>query len=224
MTYDVPLRHQQALDPSSLTTIAATFHALGKGIEDCRNAGVDPEHDPAIVLLVRHFARIMAFRADDDSLRALCRHRIGELDRFPALLSLALHGVNNDRVAKERFHADGRTAMRGLARALGLPEGSYRVTSFHGDPAISGAVVLSTCDLEVSLSVGPLHEGNEVQYFAKRGPAARDRLRFASMREFVKTARFAARIRRELQLGATRQSHALAAAAQVPAIPEPVAA
>ena len=49
---------------------------------------------------------------------------------------------------------------------------------------------------------GPLHEGNEVQYFAKRGPAAGQKLRFAPMRDFVRRARFAARIRRDLRLDA----------------------
>ena len=41
MTYDVPFRHMQAIDPSSLTTITATLHALNRAMEDCRIAGVD---------------------------------------------------------------------------------------------------------------------------------------------------------------------------------------
>jgi hypothetical protein len=51
MIYDVPFRHQQALDPSALTTVVATLHAIGKAVDDCRNAGVDPNSDPAVVLL-----------------------------------------------------------------------------------------------------------------------------------------------------------------------------
>ena len=39
MNYDVAMRHQQALDPSALTTMAATLHAIGAAITDCRNAG-----------------------------------------------------------------------------------------------------------------------------------------------------------------------------------------
>ncbi|EJU09316.1 hypothetical protein LH128_15771, partial [Sphingomonas sp. LH128] len=58
MTYDVPFRHMQAIDPSSLTTVTATLHALNRAMEDCRIAGVDPDHDPAIALLARHFAAV----------------------------------------------------------------------------------------------------------------------------------------------------------------------
>lgn len=200
MIYDVPFRHQQALDPSSLTTIAATLHALTRGIEDCRNAGVDPEYDPAIALLARHFATVSANAAPEAALRSACIHRIDELDRFPALLALSLRGVAHDRAAKERFHSDGRKMMRKLAKAMLIAEGDYKVTSHPGDPAIAGDIVLSTADFEVSMSIGPLHEGYEVRYHARRGPAARERLRFASIRDFVKTQRFATRLRRDLRL------------------------
>lgn len=202
MTYDVPFRHMQAIDPSSLTTITATLHAINRAMEDCRIAGVDPDHDPAIALLARHFATVTANRADDDSLRFACSRRIAELERFPALLTLAVRGVAHDRVAKERFHADGRKAMKALALEIGLAPGSYTISSTPSDPAIAGYVALSSDDISIMLSVGPLHEGNEVQYFAKRGPAAGQKLRFAPMRDFVRRARFAARIRRDLRLDA----------------------
>ncbi|MEG8223348.1 hypothetical protein OSJ57_22470 [Sphingomonas sp. HH69] len=200
MIYDVPFRHQQALDPSSLTTIAATLHALTRGIEDCRNAGVDPEYDPAIALLAQHFATVTANAAPEAALRSACSRRIEELDRFPALLALSLRGVAHDRTAKERFHIDARKAMRSLAKALMIAEPDYKVTSHPGDPAIAGDIVLSTADFEVSMSIGPLHEGYEVRYHARRGPAASERLRFASIRDFVKTQRFATRLRRDLRL------------------------
>lgn len=200
MIYDVPFRHQQALDPSSLTTIAATLHALARGIEDCRNAGVDPEYDPAIALLAQHFATVTANAAPEAALRSACSRRIEELDRFPALLALSLRGVAHDRTAKERFHSDGRKAMRSLAKALMIAEADYKVTSHPGDPAIAGDIVLSTDDFEVSMSIGPLHEGYEVRYHAKRGPASREKLRFATIRDFVKTQRFAGRLRRDLRL------------------------
>ena len=56
MIYDVPFRHQQALNPSGLPTITTTLRAIEKAVEDCRNAGVDPDSDPAVVLLARHMA------------------------------------------------------------------------------------------------------------------------------------------------------------------------
>ncbi|WP_242121382.1 hypothetical protein [Sphingomonas lacusdianchii] len=200
MIYDVPFRHQQALDPSALTNVLTTLHAITKGVEDCRNAGVDPNSDPAISLLIRHMGRIASNQASESVLRSACERRIEELRRFPALLALSIRGVEYDQAAKERFHVDGRKAMRSLARALALAEGSYEVSSHPGDISISGDVVLQSADLTVSLSVGPLHEGHEVRYTARRGPAARDRLRYAAIHELLKPERFAARLRRELQL------------------------
>jgi hypothetical protein len=200
MSYDVPFRHHQALDPSALTSLTAVLHAINRGIEDCRVAGARPDSDPAIILLARHIGRLAEAVGDETALRSSCERRIAELDRFPALLCLSLRGVAFDKAAKDRFHFDGRKAMRRLADALGFAEGTYEVTSHHGDPAIAGDVVLSNPDIEVALSVGPLHEGYEVRYFARRGPAARERLRFARISDFLKVERFAARLRRELRL------------------------
>lgn len=223
MTYDVPFRHMQAIDPSSLNTITTTLHALNRAMEDCRIAGIDPDHDPAIALLARHFATVTADRADDDSLRFACNRRMAELERFPALLTLTVRGVAYDRVAKERFHSDARKAMKSLALEIGLAPGSYTVNSTPSDPAIAGYVALSSDDLSIMVSVGPLHDGNEVQYFAKRGPAAGQKLRFAPMRDFVRTARFAARIRRDLHLDAIMPSPA-PVESTAPISREPVAA
>lgn len=50
MPYDVAFRHQQALDPSALVTIGASLHAITRAIDDCRNAGIAFETDPAVIL------------------------------------------------------------------------------------------------------------------------------------------------------------------------------
>ena len=52
--------------------------------------------------------------------------------------------------------------MKALAMEIGLAPGSYTVSSTHSDPAIAEYVALSSDDLSIMLSVGPLHEGNEV--------------------------------------------------------------
>lgn len=200
MIHDVPFRHQQALDQSSLTAFAACFHAVLRGIEDCRNAGLDPAEDPAVALLVRHLAGRFALAGSEAALRDACRRRIAEMEHTPVLLALALRGVAYDPRAKDRFHVCGRHALRDLARALDLQDGSYTVTSYPGDQAIAGDVVLSTPDMEISLSIGPLHAGNEVRYHARRGPAARQPLRYAPLRELLTAPRFARKVGRELRL------------------------
>lgn len=217
MIYDVPFRHQQALDPSALTNVLTTLHALNKGVEDCRNAGVDPNSDPAITLLVRHMSHIASNTAAEPVLRSACERRVEELRRFPALLALSIRGVEYDQAAKERFHVDGRKAMRNLAAALGLTESDFEVTSRPGDPSISGDVILRSADLEVAISIGALHEGHEVRYLARHGAAARDRVRYASLHELLRPERFAARLGRDLQLASTVPAGAEPVSALIPA-------
>ena len=93
MTYDVAFRHQQALHPSALTTMAATLHAIGAAITDCRNAGKDAETDPAVVLLARHLGTVCAAMPADAELRRRSLDAIADLRRFPALRTLAVRGV-----------------------------------------------------------------------------------------------------------------------------------
>lgn len=199
MIYDVPFRHQQALDPSALTTVTATLHAIGKAVEDCRNAGVSPESDPAVALLTRHMATVSANRAGEDVLRTACARRVEELRRFPTLLALAIRGVEYDAAAKERFHEDGRRAMRMLASALGLAVGSYEVRSFTGTIDQSGHILLAAADVAVVLRIGRPHEDREVSYRAVTGGHDQPN-RFTSIRDLLKPERFAERLRRELGL------------------------
>ena len=120
MPYDVAFRHQQALDPSALVTIGASLHAITRAIDDCRNAGIAFETDPAVILLARHLASVTARQSEDALLKRRCMDRIAELRQHPALLTLAVRGVAHDAAAKDRFHSDGRKALRRLAAALGV--------------------------------------------------------------------------------------------------------
>ncbi|MCB8829776.1 hypothetical protein LJD47_32670, partial [Escherichia coli] len=104
MPYDVAFRHQQALDPSALVTIGASLHAITRAIDDCRNAGIAFETDPAVILLARHLASVTARQSEDALLKRRCMDRIAELRQHPALLTLAVRGVAHDAAAKDRFH------------------------------------------------------------------------------------------------------------------------
>lgn len=79
MPYDVAFRHQQALDPSALTTIVAALHAVTTAIDDCRNAGVPFDADPGVLLLARHLGHIAGAGSDDTLLRRRCEDKIAEL-------------------------------------------------------------------------------------------------------------------------------------------------
>ena len=200
MIYDVPFRHQQALDPSALTTVHTTLHAIEKAIVDCRNAGVHSDTDPAVVLLIRHLGVVSTNRAPEAVLQAACSRRIEELRRFPTLLALAIRGVEYDTAAKERFHHDGRKALRRLAAELALADGSFTVRSDEGAIWTAGDIVLRAPGLAVSLSIGGARLGREVAYRRIHGTDDFDQPRYAAIAELLKPDRFAARLRRDLAL------------------------
>lgn len=199
MNFDTAHRHQQALDSSALTTIRTTLHAIEQGIIDCRNAGVDPDTDPAVVLLARHLAVVSSNCATDMVLQAACRRRLDDIARFPALLTFAISGVAYDAAAKDRFHKDGSKALRLLAQALNLEHGTYIVSSWTGDASQSGAVTLVGDGLSVTLRVGGLHEGREIAYRAITDGMEQPP-RFTTMRAILDAPRFANRLRRELAM------------------------
>ncbi len=209
MPYDVAFRHQQALDPSALTTIAATLHALEAAIQDCRNAGKDLESDPAVTLLARHFGAVTADRPDDGVLKRRCVDAVGEIRRHPALVTLALRGVAYDAAAKALFHADGRKAMRRLADALGLLPADYDLRSNQGGSAVSGEITLHGEEVWVSLGLGALGAGHEVCFRRVRGRRDHhgDRNRWASIRELLAPDRLASRISQELALTPAAADH-----------------
>jgi hypothetical protein len=127
---------------------------------------------------------------------------IAELRRKPALIALAHKGVAYDDRAKKLFHSDGRKALRALADALGLPEDTYNLTSNRAGPAVSGEVILHASNIYVELSLGCMGRGREVMFrkVAHRKDYIGDRNHWGSVQELLTPIRFAARIRRELNL------------------------
>jgi hypothetical protein len=203
MSYDVAFRHLQALDPSALVTVQTALHAIDTAITDCRNAGRDIETDPAILLLARHLGTVAtAGHPGAIQLRRACMDAVAELKRQPALLALAHRGVAYDAPAKRAFHADGRRALRRLAEALGLEDGSFDVRANPGGVAVSGEITLHAEEVWVQLSLDCRSSGNEVVY--RRVHGRRDhvgeRNHWASVHDLLAPDRFAARIRRELAL------------------------
>ena len=203
MTFDVAFRHQQALDPSALTTISSTLHAISMAMEDCRNAGVSAEEDPAVILLARHFSAVCDQRPAANELQGRCMRAIKYLRGAPVLVTLAHRGVYHEAAAKNAFHSEGQRAMRALAKALQLDSSEYEVRSSRGGPAVSGEIILHTDKCYVQLSLGLCGLDNEVLYRTCRGREdyTGGRNHFAGVRDLVDPDRFARRIVHELQLG-----------------------
>ena len=200
MPYDVALRHQQALDPSALSTIGTTLHAITRAIDDCRNAGCSAEEDPAVLLLARHLGAIATQeRPDTPNLKRRCLTSIADLRRTPALAALAHKGVSFDSDAKALFHAEGRRAMQRLAAALDLEKNSFDIRSNKAGPAVSGEITLHGDEVYVQLSLG---FGQEVMFRKVRG--RRDFTgganHWASVHDLLMPDRFASRLCRDLQL------------------------
>jgi len=208
MTYDVAFRYGQALDPSALVTIGTTLHAIQAAITDCRNAGIEVETDPAVILLVRHLSQVCADRPADAELRRDCMARIADLRNRPMLKTLALRGVAYDETAKKLFHSEGRAALRRLAEALSLDEGSFDIRSNKAGPAVSGEITLHADMLWVQFSLGPFGPDREVCFrrVRDRQDYIGERNHWASVRELVEPDRFAARIRRDLNLPAAARA------------------
>jgi hypothetical protein len=205
MPYDIAFRFQQALDPSAFATLPAALHALTTAIEDCRNAGLPHDGDPAVLLLARHLGTVAAgMGRPDGELRRACMDAIAELRREPALIALAHKGVAQADHAQKLFHADGRKAMRRLAEALGLSEDQYDLRPNKAGPAVSGEITLHGHEAYVQLSIGRMGPGNEVMFrrVTGREDYHGDRNHWASVQELVQPERFAERIRRELHLAA----------------------
>ncbi|WP_323810720.1 hypothetical protein [Sphingobium baderi] len=202
MSYDVAFRYQLALEPGALTTIGATLHALQAAIADCRNAGLMIESDPAVILLARHLSTLCADRADDAELRHACAAQIAELRSRPMLKTLALRGVAYDEPAKRLFHSEGRSAMRRLAEALGLNDGSFDVRSNKAGPAVSGEVTLHGETIWVQMSLGPFGSDRAICFRKVQGRQDHigERNHWAAVPELLEPDRFAARIRRDLRL------------------------
>lgn len=203
MAYDIAHRFQQALDPSSLATLPACLHALTAAIADCRNAGNADDSDPAVILLARHLGAVAATIGGGDSgLRRACMERVSDLRGKPALVALAHKGVAYDDLAKRQFHADGRKALKRLADALGLVEGSYDLRSNKGGIAVSGEVTLHGEEIYVQLSIGCMGRGHEILFrrVVGRKDYCGDRNHWADIAELMAPDRFAARVRGELHL------------------------
>lgn len=203
MSYDIPFRYQQALDPSALITVPNALHALNAAIEDCRNAGRPHDSDPAVILLARHLGTLASqIERPNSELRRACMEAIADLRRKPALIALAHKGVAYDERAKNLFHSDGRKALRALGDALGLADDSYAITSQRGGAAISGDVTLHADHLYVRLSLDGMGAGREVMFrkVAGRRDFIGERSHWAAVHELVRPERLAARIRRDLHL------------------------
>ena len=202
MTYDIHFRYSQALDPSSLDSVATCLHALQAAAKDCLNAGLPFEADPAVMLLARHMGDVaIAKMPDRAALRSLCADAIADLAHKPVLVTLARRGVSHDEDAKRLYQAEARKALRRLADALVLDPATYDIRVCAGGPAVSGEVILHGEQLYVRVSLGG-YGPSEVLFRRVSGRIDHvgARNHWAAISELIDADAFSARLCRELGL------------------------
>jgi hypothetical protein len=202
MTYDIDFRYRLALNPEGLTSVGTTLKAIGDAIEDARNAGTDPESDPAVRLLARHLGQVAAVRAGDGcragdaQLRHDCLNRIDALAGQPTIVVLARRSIAPDAAARRIFGREAEALLRALAA-----EFDERVAAeFRRGPDSLGRtdIVLVTPTLSVRVTTDLPRPGAEVAYQRNDGASARSRT--ADIAALLDPVQFARRIRRELDI------------------------
>ena len=204
MTYDIDYRYRLALQPDALTTLKTTLAAIDAASADARNAGLDPETDPAIILLARRVGRI-ASRAplsadlEDAALRLACQTRIDALTDKPAFVVLARRGIGHDPAARDQFIREATAQLRKLTSAFD-PEAhpTVRTTTDFADRV---EIVAETDTLFVRVTTDLPRPGCEIDY--RRNDRAQARSRTADIAALLDPDRFARDIRRTLDMAVT---------------------
>lgn len=213
-TYDTAFRFNAALEPTDLLTFAHALHALKAAIEDCKNTGIKPDTDPAVMLLCHHLA---SFAGTDtvtlSRYKRDCLAAIADLRGKSCLLVLAERGVADDANAKDAFHREGRTALRALADALHLDDNSYDLRSNKGGVAVSGEITLHSDNLYVQLSLPGYERGGCLMFrrCAGRHDYCGERNHFAAFKLLLAPDKLATKIRQELRLPASASGRLWAA-------------
>ena len=208
VTYDLAFRYARALQPEGLSILATAVQAVEDAIQDARNAGLDPERDPSVILLARHLGRLAtsgdgtSIRPDDAALRRQCLERIAELKAKPAIIALVRRGADYDPGAKRAFRREASRALRQIAYEIGITRDQCAVQWFpdHGGPP--GDVTLGSDKLHLRITTDAFRRGREITY--RRSRSLHDEfggpIHHADIGCFADIPRFALRIKRDLGL------------------------
>lgn len=173
MTYDLDFRYRRALQPEGLSTVTTAIKAVEDAIQDARNAGLDPEQDPAVTLLARHVGRIAspgtANEAEiDQPLRVACLERIADLRSRPAIVALVRRGVDFDPEAKRAFRREASRSLRQIASEIGIASDDYRVHHDSDHFGAAGDVTLASGNVHIRITATRLKAGREISYRTSR--------------------------------------------------------
>ena len=167
MLYDTHYRHNDALHPDALTTIHTALHVLNRAVEDCTRAGKSPERDAAVLLLARNVGVIaMRTTPDTEELRVRCILDRRDVLDHPALTVIAGNSLHADAAAKRTFHAQARTALRVLARALSIENDVVHIGTVGLDGPGDGRTFLRHSAIEIDVVPRDFVTGHEISFAA----------------------------------------------------------
>jgi hypothetical protein len=217
MTYDLDFRYRRALQPEGLSTVQTAVQAVEDAIKDARNAGLDPERDPAVTLLARHLGRLASPPAADDTasadrqLRAQCLERIAELKTKPAIVALVRRGVDYEPEAKRAFRCEAARALRHIAAEIGLAHDQYSIHCDSDQIGPAGDVTLASEAAHLRITATAFRAGREVTY--RRSRSRHDEfggpLHHADIGRLSDIPRLARQIERDLGLAERRSQNRL---------------
>ena len=201
MVHDRAARYQQALQAGELTNIGETVHAIGNALADCRHAGLDPEADPAVILLARRLGQLCEPRHSTGLLRRLCASAVIDARARPPVSAARVHGAKLDREAIDRFHLAARKALFRVAQALDLRHDDYTIVTDE-KTGMYGTTVLHGDQVYITAGYGFLGADIEVSYRRVHGrhDSCGGHRYAATMPELLAPLAFAAQVRRDLAL------------------------
>ena len=168
--YDLAFRFERALQPDALRVVTTCARAVNEAMDDARLAGLDPETDPAVLLLARHMGRIAAGgdpearHLEDAVLRASCTERIQRLRSADVLVPLVRRGVGYDPHLIRVYKDAARTRLRALAHELGFYGDTYDLRSLAAGSAVVPRFELATDRFRLQLDPDRMMPGREVTY------------------------------------------------------------
>ena len=80
------------------------------------------------------------------------------------LFSLIQSELSYNEPNKKAFHAEAKKVLRAVAKKMGLPSGSYDISSSKGGIAVSGEIHLRTDRLYVTISAPVFIGRTDIMY------------------------------------------------------------
>jgi hypothetical protein len=150
MHYDTLYRHNQALSPTGLESLAAALHAVNAAVDDCQRAGKPLARDAAILLLIRNLAEVAERDAPSvNDLRLRCAEDRFTVIAAPALLDIAGNAIAGNVAAKRTFHYQARRALAHLIEAIGLDPDDARINTIIHHGRDEGTTELRHADIAI---------------------------------------------------------------------------